>query len=375
MCLWITLNASIVRSNAKHAHESKQLQAFHLFELSAVLESAAIHTQRQHLMTKKNTTTPNERLDDELENLLNSLGDDSEESKPAACAEIRTPVTEPISIQEPVKTSFPKTQKERLSKSSDEALHLLAQACHELARHGDYATVRERICQLQIELNEYGLLAPSFRPRPKKSRPKGSGSKKLFTETDMAIHRDLIVIDCHWLYARKVKVRVDSGDMLYQPLFNLSKLFDFELAWTFANENWRNDTRVESALRLPKLLQYQLAALRCSDIAKDLERLTVGTRKGGRLLPSPLARVCVALQEWCDDDPRVESQFEAYEAIYQAYWLLGPSAKTTALTELAALISGKEALNPRTLQGKLDKLLERMGDECAATGPSSEKFS
>lgn len=326
-------------------------------------------------MTEKNTVTLDERLDDELEELLQELGADSEEPKPAACAGTQPPVTEPVSTPEPVEASFPKIEKGRISTSSDEALHLLAQACHELARHGDYAAVRARICQLQIELNEYGLLAPSFRPRPKKSRPKGNGSKKSFTDTDMSIHRDLIVIDCHWLYARKVKVRIGSSDMLYQPLFNHSKPFDYELAWTFANENWRNDTRVDSALRLPKLLQYQLAALRCRDIAKDLERLTVGTRKGGRLMQSPLARVCVALQEWCDDDPRVESQFEAYEAIYQAYWLLGPSAKTTALTELAALISGKEALNPRTLQGKLDKLLERMGEEHAGTGPSSEKFS
>lgn len=326
-------------------------------------------------MTEKNTVTFEDRFDAELEELFNSLGDDSDTPKPAAVAETKPPVTELVGTTEPIEPSFPQFDKGRISKSSDEALHLLAQACYELARHGDYAALRERICQLQIELNEYGLLAPSFRPRPKKSRPKGSGSKKSFTETDMAIHRDLIVIDCHWLYTRKVKVRVDSGDMLYQPLFNLSKPFDFDLAWTFANENWRNDTRVESALRLPKLLQYQLAALRCNAVAKDLERLTVGTRKGGRLLASPLARVSVALQEWCDDDPRVESQFEAYEAIYQAYWLLGPSAKTTALTELAALISGKEPLNPRTLQGKLDKLLGCMGKEHAATGPSSEKFS
>lgn len=68
-------------------------------------------------------------------------------------------------------------------------------------------------------------------------------------------------------------------------------------------------------------------------------------------------------------------EINTYEAIYQAYWLLGPSAKTTVLAELAGLIHGKEALNPRTLQGKLDKLLQRMGDEHATTGPSTENFS
>lgn len=321
----------------------------------------------------------NARIEAELEALLLLANDDSGEpstpSQTTASAVKPTCVMEPACSTESPLASFAAIKRNRLSACTEDALDQLKDACQELARKGDYAAVRARICQLQIELNEYGLLAPSFRPRPKQSRPKGSGSKKSFTEADMAIHRDLIVIDCHWLYARKVKVRIGSGDMLYQPLFNHSNPFDYELAWTFANENWRNDTRVNNALRLPKLLQYQLAALRCNDIAKDLERLTIGSRKGGRLLQSPAARVCVALQEWCEDDPRVESHFEAYEAIYTAYWLLGPSAKTTALAELAGLIHGKEALNPRTLRGKLDKLLDRMGDEHAATGPSSENFS
>lgn len=302
-----------------------------------------------------------------LDALLLELGEDTDEQLPIPAAAAQAHAAMPASIPESIQTDFPTIHGSRLSASTEEALDLLVQACHELARYGDYAAMRDRICQLQIELNEYGLLAPSFRPRPKKSRP--VGSKKSFTAGDLAIHRDLIVIDCHWLHARKVRVCVSSGDMLYQPLFIHAKPFDYELAWRFANENWRNDTRVDSALRLPKLLQYQLAALRCDDIAKDLEKLRVGTRKGGRLLQSPLDRVCVALQEWCDDDPRVESQFRVYEAIYQAHWLLGPSAKTTTLADLAGLMQGKEALNPRTLQGKLEKLLERMGEKPEETGP------
>lgn len=106
-----------------------------------------------------------------------------------------------------------------------------------------------------------------------------------------------------------------------------------------------------------------------------MERLNVGTRKNKRLLPSPVARVSMALQEWCDDDPRVESQFEAYKAIYRAYWLLGPTAKVTALAELAGLIQGSLPLSPRTLTCKLEKLLVHMGDEYSRTGPSSEVFS
>lgn len=189
-------------------------------------------------------------LENDLEAALLEIGidinnlDEEEEDKPTPTVCVKAPVPTLSNSSEPeqatpdlVNSEFPTIPKQRLSSTSEEASHLLIQACHELARHGDYAAVRDRICQLQIELNEYGLLAPSFRPKPKKSRPKGKDSTKSFTAADLAIHRDLIVIDCHWLYVRKVKVRVDPGDMLYQPLFRLTRPFDYELAWMFANEN------------------------------------------------------------------------------------------------------------------------------------------
>lgn len=328
-------------------------------------------------MTEKDTTTLQDRLDAELDNLLLSLEEeDTDEQKPVAPVEhtkcVSTPASAPATT--PAESSFPPAQAARLSTSLQDALFQLKQACHELALHGNYDSVRNCICQLQIELNDYGLYAPNFRPRPKAARPKGKGTRKEFTDGDMAIHRDLIVIDCHWLFVRNVKVRVDPGDMLYEPLFTREMPFSYELAWKFANETWSNETRVGKALRLPQSVQYQLAALRSRDVANDLERLTVGSRQDGRLLRSPLARVGVALQEWCDDDDRVESQFEVYEAMYQAYWLLGPDSKATALAELTGLIHGSPPLNPRTLRGKLEKLLDRMGQEWSKTGPQSEKY-
>lgn len=326
-------------------------------------------------MTEKHSSTYKERLDPELEELLNSLDDDFQESKPTTRREIKTSVKEPISTPEPVKTSFPSFQESRLSKSSEDALQLLKQACHEQALHGDYEAMRGRICQLQIELNEYALLAPSFRPRPKALRKKGKDSSKGFTATDTTIHRDLIVIDCHWLFKRNEKIRVDPGDMLYQPLFDQTAPFNYELAWRFSQENWRNNTRALKALRLPARLQYQLATLRSNEIKQNLERLKTGCRRDGHWIGSPVARVGIALQEWIDEDPRVADQFSIYEAMYQAYWLLGPACKQTVLAELTGLIHGSMPLHPRTLSGKLEKLLNRMGEEWAKTGPYTEKYS
>lgn len=50
-------------------------------------------------MTEKHSSTYKERLDPELEELLNSLDDDFQESKPTTRREIKTSVKEPISTR------------------------------------------------------------------------------------------------------------------------------------------------------------------------------------------------------------------------------------------------------------------------------------
>ncbi|MFZ2973861.1 MAG: hypothetical protein WA049_14590 [Ferribacterium limneticum] len=62
----------------------------------------------------------------------------------------------------------------------------------ELCVHRNYSAIRKEYCQLAVVLNLQGRLAPAYRADPKKAWDKPN---KVFFE----IHRDQVVIDCHWL--------------------------------------------------------------------------------------------------------------------------------------------------------------------------------
>lgn len=266
--------------------------------------------------------------------------------------------------QEKEYKSFPHDFNERLSTDFLDAQKQLAKICHDLARHGDYATVRDRFCQLSLELNNYSLQAPGFRPRP-------SVKESFGKSVCMQIHRDLGVIDCHWFFVRHDRIRIDRGDALYQPLFDPDMPFDFDLAWSFVNENWRSETKVSKALHLTEIQQYQSASLKSKLVSDRYKRLTVGKRVNGKLQPGALHQATTALNKWCEDDPRVVPEFDTYEGIFTAYSLLGEGCKLSALAVFTGLILGQPPMNPRTLGGKLEKLLKRV-EPCGATsGPDA----
>ncbi|WP_177340928.1 hypothetical protein [Comamonas thiooxydans] len=259
---------------------------------------------------------------------------------------------------------FPHEFNERLSTDSADALRQLAKICHELARHSDYASVRNPLCQLSLELNNYALHAPGFRPRPRVRKSFGKS-------VCMQIHRDLGMTDLHWFFVRHERIRIDSGDALYQPLFDHDMPFDFELAWSFVKENWRNETKVSKALHLTEAQQYQSASLKSELVADRYKRLTVGKRENGKLQPGPLHQAVTALNKWCEDDDRVVPEFSTYEGIFTAYWLLGEGCKLSALAALTGLVLGQPPMNPRTLGCKLQKLLKRVEPCGALSGPSA----
>lgn len=256
---------------------------------------------------------------------------------------------------------FPHEFNERLSTTPADAQKQLEKICHELARHGDYSAVRDRFCQLSLEMNHYALHAPGFRPRP---RVKNSFGKPVC----MQIHRDLGVIDCHWFFMRHEHIRVDRSDALYQPLFDAEMPFDFDLAWSFVNENWRSETKVSKALHLTEVQQYQSASLRSKSVADRFNRLTVGKRENGKLLLGPLHQATTALNKWCENDSRVLPEFDTYEGIFTAHWLLGTGCKLSALATLTGLVLGQPPMNPRTLGGKLEKLLKHLEPHGAEMG-------
>lgn len=314
---------------------------------------------------------PNNSYDpnnDPLEQLILAMdASEAREAQEAKVLEARkqhevSPQPSKAAPQEKDFENFPHEFSSYLSSNSADAQKQLAKICHELARYGDYPSVRDRFCQLSLELNEYKLQAPGFRPRPSVKKSYG----KLVC---LQIHRDLGVIDCHWLFVRRERIRIDKGDALYQPLFDHSMPFDFDLAWSFANEEWSNGTKAGKTLHLTELQQYQTASLRSKSVKERYKRLTVGTRANGKLQLGPLHQATTALNKWCEDDDRVVPEFQAYEGIFTAYWLLSEGFTLSALAALTGLILGQPPMNPRTLGGKLEKLLKRLEPSVPKTGP------
>ncbi len=320
------------------------------------------------MIDKSYPSNSQDPLGDDLEAFVQKLEalEAQEAQAPEAPAQGHVPPRpqEAVPPQDEEFKHFPHEFNERLSTDSADALKQLAKICHELARHGDYSAVRDRFCQLSLELNNYALQAPGFRPRP---RERGSFGKLVC----MQIHRDLGMIDLHWFFVRHERIRVDRSDALYQPLFDFDMPFDFDLAWSFVNENWRSETKVSKALHLTEVQQYQSASLRSKLVAERCKRLTVGKRENGKFQPGHIHQATTALNKWCEDDVRVVPEFETYEGIFTAYWLLGEGCTLSELAVLTGLVLGQPPMNPRTLGGKLTKLLKRLEPCGVLSGPSA----
>lgn len=322
-----------------------------------------------HMIEKSYPSRSIDPMGDELDELVREVtakeargGQEAQTSEVAAQGGASLQEQEEGSPAEHEFKHFPHEFSKRMSIDCADAQKQLSKICHELARYGNYSSVRDRFCQLSLELNSYALHAPGFRPRP-------SVKKSFGKPVCMQIHRDLGVIDCHWFFVRRESVRVDSGDALYQPLFDPDMPFDFELAWSFVNENWRNETKASKALHLTEAQQYQSASLRSESVADRYKRLTVGKRENKKLQPGPLHQAMTALNKWCEDDVRVVAEFDTYVGIFTAYWLLGEGRKLSALAALTGLVLGEPPMNPRTLGGKLEKLLKRV-EPCGALSGS-----
>lgn len=219
----------------------------------------------------------------------------------------------------------------------------------ELRRHGDYQRCREEYCQLSILLNLQGLMAPAFRPAP-------VTGKKFGDPVFKAIHRDQIVIDCHWLQVTKQFVKVRAKDIEFAPMFKVAKPFPFDLAWQFANKVWKANHRVVDMLRLTEFQQCQLAALRSDVVKKRVEGIENGSRKDGVFIPAPLSIFEQGLNAWCERDRRILKHREGYEAAWKARSFLGEAASVRLVGALAAMMLGEEPKDDKTIRGREDKI-------------------
>lgn len=233
------------------------------------------------------------------------------------------------------------------SPSGPDPLRGLADLCREIQVHKDYPRVRADYCSLSIQLNELGRLAPAYRPLIKT----GAGWKSAM---NMVLHRDQVVIDLHWCYARQMAI--SASDSAHQALFELSAEFPFDLAWAISGKKWRGGYRAAEALCLTTFQQCQLLKLRGPEVAERAAALEIGWKESGGKSVSKIAAVKKQIGQWAERDKRIVSQRGCYEQLWLARELLGPSCSSAQVAELHALMVGGDVQDRATIRDKLKSL-------------------
>lgn len=215
---------------------------------------------------------------------------------------------------------------------------------------GQYLVIRETFCALSLELNNRKLLAPAFRPNP--TIPYGL---KEHSKTQLAIQRDRVVIDCHWLHCRNE--RVTASEIKWKDLLDLKRDFQYEKVCEFASESIKNEYRADAILRLTPRQQFQLVALRGNKAVNQFSKLTKSIREKGKpRVPPRLETIELGINNWCEKDCRIEKYHSQYLAIGKSTELLGEEASIKQIAELTGLMLGEEPLSESTMRTKIKKI-------------------
>lgn len=295
-----------------------------------------------------------------LDALINGepVPESAEVSHPVAAEGSRAVVTDPVmpsksgdsSGSEPRGVAdlsvFPVTSAAELRPSAD-PLREMTDLCRQILDHKDYARVRTKYCRLSIQLNELGRLAPAFRPALKTGAPRGD-------RIHMVLHRDQIVIDLHWCYAKKMAI--SAPDAAHQVLFDHSESFPFGLAWELSGKKWRSEYRAAEALVITTLQQCQLLKLRGPEVAARAEAVGAGWRMSAGKSASKIAMVRRQIGQWAERDRRIVAQRGYYEQLWLARELLGPDWTNALVAELHAVMVGGDVQDRTTIRDKLKSL-------------------
>lgn len=212
-----------------------------------------------------------------------------------------------------------------------------------------YLFSRKAYCALSLELNFRGLIAPAFRPSP--TIPK---SVKKYSDAHRAIQIDRLVIDCHWLHARGESVYLSESK--WKGILNMSKDFSFERVSEFASQKIKNEYRATAIMGLTTRQQLQMLALRSEEVQELYANLYKSIREPGKKRQPPkLELIEMAINQWCEADPRVVPNRPAYVALAKAIELMGKSSPTQ-LGELMGLMLGVPPLAESTVRQKIIKL-------------------
>ncbi len=244
--------------------------------------------------------------------------------------------------------TFPVTDIGDLPKLDDPLVRMHA-LTEELCRHGDYDKVRDDYCRLSILMNVEGRIAPAFRPELVTGKKHGN-------PVFLSIHRDQLVIDCHWLQVTKQSIQVRAKDVEFASMFKVNQSFPFELAWNFANKNWGANHRALDMLRLTDFQQCQLTSLRSDEFKAKVLGLTEGCRRDDKYWPSPLALFERGLSAWCERDKRITKHRDGYVAVWKARSFLGASASVRQVAHLTALMLGEAPKDDKTIRSREENI-------------------
>ena len=127
-----------------------------------------------------------------------------------------------------------------------------------------YYKIRESYCALHIHFNQQNLIAPAFRPLRKLTKNTG------LSNSEIALSRDRIVIDLHYLHTHYRQVLVPQKSEFSHLL--TSDTFDFQSASEFACKKWTSGSRVK-ILNITENIQKELLSLKSKKVKDELYKL------------------------------------------------------------------------------------------------------
>ncbi len=216
-----------------------------------------------------------------------------------------------------------------------------------------YSDIREHFCAASIALNTAGLWAPAFREQPT-PRPKAAGKGP----EDLQLHRDRVVIDMHWLWARRSPV--GTAKPPYSMLLNGDSVFDFDLASAFAAENWTSHERATEKFSLSYTVQWQLATVKSAQHAEEHRIILDGGRHEGKRVASRSSTVGAAIADWAELNHRIRGHERVHLNLWVAREMLGSYKSAERIGQLAGLMAGTPALERSTVRRKLEALDRRL---------------
>lgn len=212
-----------------------------------------------------------------------------------------------------------------------------------------YDSVRAEICAIHIEMNLRQQHAPRFRPQSKLRKTPDS-------RDDENLGCDRQVIDLHW--------RANSSDkpmstvIGYERIFDAEQ-FDFELASTFAQLDWRPHTKVIQ-LHLTEDMQWEHAIIQAPSIRDKWRTIERGDVRGSEIKQAGAPHIRTCLHQTMANAPHLREHIPGLVRVWMARRIVGDMPKRVA--RLVALMTGEKVRDVSAIRRAMDSLETRLAN-------------